>query len=178
MAAISESLLPSKLRSLILAKEGKGKKEKEQKQTKVKQDYQKLLVNATGYEHWIQSPAYGELSATAVFGKQRSQENSLLLTENWTGSKSHESCSVPTLHPRIELVSTCLKENEKPSLKDSKTPFRYWKWPRQSTFFAQCVSILRLPLFEISHTGTMQLKIIQQWRTSHHPVKQTVLDLM
>ena len=51
MAAISESLLPSKLRSLILAKEGKGKKENEQKQTKVKQDYQKLLVNATGYEH-------------------------------------------------------------------------------------------------------------------------------
>ena len=51
MAAISESLLPSKLWSLILAKEGKGQK-KEQKQTKLKQDYQpELLVNATGYEH-------------------------------------------------------------------------------------------------------------------------------
>ena len=80
MAAISESLLPSKLRSLILAKEGKGKKEKGQKQTKLKQDYQKLLINATGYEHWIQSPAAGELSATVVFGKQRSQEPALKAT--------------------------------------------------------------------------------------------------
>ena len=87
----------------------------------MKQDYQKLLVNATGYEQWIESPAAGELSVKAVFGKQRSQENSLLLTENWTGSKSHESCSVPTLHHRTELVSTRFKENEK--LKRFKNPF-------------------------------------------------------